>query len=530
MHKEFKFDEGKRELLDGINTVSKAVSSTLGPGGKLVMIRKSDSSVQVTKDGVTVARNSVGLESPFSDMGARQVRSACMKTVEQAADGTTCTALLLQSMVNEGFRLTASGHNPVHLKEGIELGVKQVVEALLGISKPITTPEEIEQVAIVSSNGDKEIGSLLRQAYEKAGNSSIISVNKSSNTSTTIEVVNGYRFDRGYLSTHFINTPKMECVLTDALVLITDSEINNVNTILPILEKCKAMYGDKPLLIIAPNVCGDALGTLCVNTIKGAFKSCAVRCPGYGALRQNLIEDLASISGATVVSDSAGLKLEHFDPAWLGGAERITVSAGATTIVNGYGAEEAVEERVEQIRNLLTQLDDSHDRKQQEERLAKLVGGVVVIQCGGYSDEEVSERLDRFDDGLGATRAAIEGGVVPGGGVALLRIARGFDLTSVPEHLRYGVGIVLKAIQEPIKKIVSNVGKEPAEVVMGVMQDNNPNFGYNARTDTFEDLMVSGVVDATKVIRCALQNAASIATLVLTTDCLIADCEDEPKQ
>ena len=527
MHKEFKFDDAARkEMLDGINIVSKACCSTLGPSGRLVMIPKHDS-VNATKDGISVIRGCLPLKSPFADMGARLVRSASNRTVIEAADGTTLTCLLLAYLANEGLRLVASGNNPVHLKQGIEYGIKQVIEMLLGISKPITTPAEIEQVAVISANGDKEIGSLLRQAYEKVGNSGIISVGKSPTTSTTLEVVPGYKFDRGFLSQHFINTNKMECVLEDARILITDTEINNVNTILPILELCKKQYGNKPLLIISSNCCGDALPTLCVNAIRKSFISCAVRCPGYGNTRTEMINDIAVLSGSTVVSDTSGLKLEHFDTAWLGGAEKVIINANSTTIVNGYGSEEAVEERVAQIRSVISQCDDTHDLKQHKERLAKLVGGVASIYCGGFSEEEINEKLDRYDDALGATRSAIESGVVSGGGTALLKIARNFDMSKVPEELKYGVGIVLKAIQEPIKKIASNAGKEPAEIVLGVLQNSNPNFGYNAQSDKFEDLMESGVLDPVKVIRCALQNSASVAGLILTTDCMIANIDDE---
>lgn len=527
-HKEFKFDsEARKEILEGINTVVKAAASTMGPGGRLVAIRTNTGSVDVTKDGITCVKNCIPLKSRFSDMGARLVKSACSRSVEATGDGTTATSVLLGALANEGLRLVAADHNPVLLKKGIEHGVGLVVGELQKITKKVESPKEIEQVAVISSNGDKEIGSLLRQAFEKVGNSGIITVEKGKGTTTEIDVVNGYRFDRGYLSQHFATNEKLEAVLNDARVLIIDIEINNINVMMPILEKCQRQYPNKPLLIIANNVVGDALGTLIYNHLKHTFSSCAVKCPGYGDRRAEMLEDIAVLTGATVVSELVGLRLEQFDPSWLGGAEKIIVTGNSTTIVNGFGSEENVENRVAQIRNQIESSGDEHDKKRQEERLAKLVGGVAVIYAGGFSDNEIDEKLYRWEDALGATRAAVEEGVIPGGGTALLRIARSLDLNSVPEELKYGVGIVKKAIQEPIRQIVLNSGKEPAEVILGVLSNTDPNFGYNAQTEKFEDLLESGVIDPKKVIRCALQNAASVAALILTTDCLISDITDE---
>lgn len=527
-HKEFKFgDETRKEMLDGINTIANAISSTIGPGGRLVAYKGYNNETMLTKDGITVAKKSLPLKSKFADLGARLVKSASDKTVQSCGDGTSCTALLLQQIVKEGLRLVAAEHNPVHLKSGVELCIKKVVEQLKAQSIPVSSLDEIEQVATISSNGDKEIGRLLRSAFERVGNSGIVTVEKGKGTTTELDVVNGYRFDKGCLTNYFATNDKMECVLSDARVLVTDLEINNVSVLVPVLEATDKAYHGKPLFIIAGQVVGDALATLVVNHRKGALLNCAVKAPGYGNRRQEMLMDICALTGATFISEGLGLRLEQFDPAWLGGAGRIVATANSTTIVDGLGAPEAVEERVAQIRNQAAGTEDPHERKQQEERLAKLVGGVAVIRCGGFSDAEIDERLDRFDDSLGATRAAVEQGIIPGGGTSLLRIARGFDLTSIPADLRYGAQIVLKAIQGPIRKIAENAGKDPSEVVMGVLQNSNPNFGYNAQTDTYEDLMKSGVIDPTKVVVSSLQNSSSVAGLILTTDVMITDITDE---
>jgi chaperonin GroEL len=520
MHKEFKFDdEARKEVLEGINIAVKAISSTLGPNGKLVSIRKQDGSVISTKDGVTVARNSIGLKSRFADMGARMVRAACNKSVEKAGDGTTATAILVGSLCNEGARLVSAGHNPVHLKNGIEAGVKYVTEELQKISTPISSSKEIEQVAVISSNGDVEVGSIVRQALDKVGNSGVITVEKGKSTTTELSVVNGYRYDRGYQSEYFANNDRLECHLEKARILVTDLQINNINVMTPILEACHKHFPGEPLLVIAGDVQGDALGLMVVNSMRKTLPSCAVRAPGYGARRVEMLQDICCLTGATFVSETAGMKLEQFDVGWLGCAEKVVVTAGTTTVVDGFGAPEDVESRVSQIRFKMESCSDDHERKQLEERLAKLVGGVAVVYVGGFSDEEVSERLDRWDDALGATRAAMEGGIVPGGGTALLRIARSIDVNSFPVELRNGVEVVRKAIQEPIRKIVLNSGKDPSEVMIGIVSNANPNFGYNAQTDKYEDLVESGVIDPTKVLKGALTHAASVASLVLVTRC-----------
>jgi chaperonin GroEL len=527
-HKEFRFDaDARKEMLDGINTVVKAVSSTMGPSGRLVAIRKGDGSVDVTKDGITVAKSSLPLPSRFQDMGARLVKSACQKSVEASGDGTTATALLMGNLCNESLRLVSAGHNPVHLKAGLDFAVAEVVKGLDEVSIPVSSPKEIEQVAIISSNGDLEIGSLLRQAFEKVGNSGIVTVEKSDTTTTRLDVVKGYRYDKGYITQHFANTEKLECVLSDARILITDQEINNVNTLIPIMETVAKTYPGKPFFVIAADVVAEALGTMVVNSLKKNLISCATKPGGYGQRRAEMMEDLAKLTGATVVSDTVGLKLEQFDIGWLGGAEKVIVTGNSTTIVKGYGATEAVEERVAQIRNQIETCADDYDRKRQEERLAKLVGGVAVIYVGGYSDQEVGEKLYRYEDALGATKAAVESGIVAGGGTALLRLSQKLDPLSVSPELRYGVEIVKKAIQAPTKKIAENAGKEGLAIVLEVLRNPDVNFGYNAQTDKYEDLMESGVVDPTKVVRCALQNAASVAGLILTTDCMISDVEDE---
>lgn len=526
MHKEFRFnDEARKEMLNGVNTIANAITSTLGPSGKLVAYRGYGNEPMVTKDGVTVARKSLPLESKFADMGARLVKGACDRSVAATGDGTTCTALLVQHMVNEGLRLVAAGHNPVYLKKGLEKCAELVVKKLEEQSIQVSSLDEIEQIATISSNGDKEIGSLLREAFEKVGNSGIVTVEKGRSSITELDVVSGYRFDKGYLTQYFATNEKMECVLQDARVLVTDVEINNVNVILPILEATAKAYPSKPLLIVANNVVGDALGTMVVNHKKGAFSSCAVKAPGYGNRRQEMLMDICALTGATFISEVLGLRLEQFEVSWLGGADKIIINGGSTTIVNGMGDPAVVEERVEQIRNQITQSDDD-ERKQLDERLAKLVGGIAVIYCGGFSDAEIDERLDRFDDALGATRAAIDRGIIPGGGTSLLRIARSFNIDDINSDMKYGAQILLKAIQQPIRKIAENAGKDGSEIVMKVISTNNNNFGYNAQTDTFEDLVESGVIDPTKVVMSALQNSVSVAGLILTTDCMIADASD----
>lgn len=527
-HKEFKFsDDARREMLEGINTAVKSISSTMGPGGRLVAIRRPDGMVDFTRDGITVAKNCIPLKSRFSDMGARMVKGAAQKSVQDSGDGTTCTSLLLGAMVNEGLRLVAAGHNPVNLKKGIELGVKEAVDRINQRSITVSSPKEIEQVAVISSNGDKEIGDLLRQAFEKVGNSGIITVEKAKGTTTELSVVNGYRYDKGYLSQHFATNDKLECHLEKARVLVTDIEINNVNVMTPILEAVHKQYPNEPLLVIAGNVTGDALGLMLVNHMRKTLPSCACKAPGYGNRRLEMLMDICSLTGASFVSESVGMRLEQFDISWLGGAGKVVVTAGSTTIVDGWGANEDVEARVTLIRNQISSCGDEWERKQFEERLAKLVGGVGVIYVGGFSDSEIDEKLYRWDDSLGATRAAVESGIVAGGGTCLLRISREMDSNQVSPELRYGYDIVKKVIQEPTRKIAENAGKEPAEVVLGILSNANPNYGYNAQTEKYEDLIESGVVDPTKVIRCALQNSASVAALILTTDCLIADLKDE---
>lgn len=531
-HKEFRFsDDARKELLDGINIAVRSISSTLGPNGKLVAIRRPDGSVISTKDGVTVARNCIGLASRFQDMGARMVRAATNRSVENSGDGTSCTAVLVGSLCNEGARLVSAGHNPVHIKNGIDAGVKYVLDKLSGASIPITSPIEIEQVAKISSNGDTEVGSIIRQAFERVGNSGVITVEKGKGYTTDLNVVNGYRWDKGYLSQYFVTNEKLEWCMEKVRVLITDLQINNINVITPILEAVYKKYTGEPLMIVAGDITGDALQMMAVNHInnmngKGGMKLCAVRAPGYGVRRIEMLKDIACLTKATFITEEAGMRLEQFDVNWLGCAEKVVVTSGSTTIVDGFGAPEDVEERVAQIRHQIQACDDPHDAKQLEERLAKLVGGVAVVYVGGYSDEEINEKLDRWDDALGATRAAIEGGIVAGGGTTFLRIAREMDPAAFPSELRNGVDIVRKAIQEPVRKIVQNSGKDPSEVIMGVVSNNNPHFGYNAQTDKFEDLIQSGVVDPAKVLKGALTHAASLSGLILTTDCLIIDEKD----
>jgi chaperonin GroEL len=523
--KEYKFDqEAQKKILNGVNIVAKCVGSTIGPRGRVVMIRKRDGSVAITKDGISVAK-SIELKDHFEDMAARLIRGSSQKSVEQTGDGTSATVVLAAQMINEGSKLISAGHSPRDITNGISFAVDKVVETLKANSKPSQDLNDIENVAIVSANGDKQIGSMLRQAFEKVGNSGLVSIEAGKGITTDLEVVNGYRFDRGFLSSHFITNEKSECVLQDVRILITDEEINNVNVILPILEKTNQQYPNKPLLIIG-NCVGDCLATLCVNHLKGALKSCAVKNPGYGQRRVEMMEDLAILTGATFISSTAGMRLEQFDASWLGGADKVVVTSGSTTIINGLGSSESVEARVAIVRNQIVGCEE-HEKEQQAERLAKLIGGVAVIYVGGYTEQEVLEKVDRWSDALGATRAAAEEGISVGGGKALVNCIKVLDNVVATPDLKYGIEIVKRAIQEPLRRIARNAGREEVEVLITSINNDNPNFGYNAQSEKFEDLMESGVIDPTKVIRCALQNAVSCSNLILTTDCMIADQEDE---
>jgi len=530
MAKEFKFgDEARNKVLSGVNMLADAVKVTLGPRGRNVVIQKSYGAPHITKDGVTVAKEVV-LEDQFEDMGAQIVKEVASKTADVAGDGTTTATVLAQSIINEGSKLVAASHNPTDLKLGIDLAVTHVIKELEAQSKKVTSSNEIAQVGTISSNGDVEVGKMIAEAMEQVGNEGVVSLEEGKTIETELNVVNGYQFDRGYLTQHFATNDKLECILEEPLVLVTDKTINNAQgVIIPIMQKTNQAYPGRPLLIIAHSVDGEALPTLILNKLKGAFQSCPVKAPGFGDRQKEMLNDIAILTGATVVSEDVGLKLENFDHTWLGSAKRSVSNGNTTTIVEGSGDESDIESRVATIRAQMKETTSDWERENQEKRLAKLVGGVAVIAVGAPTETEMKEKKDRVEDALSATKAAVEEGVVAGGGVALLRASKVLDALTVDPILQSGVDIVKKSLREPISLIVSNAGREPAEVIIAILASDDNNFGFNARTEVFEDLVATGVIDPTKVVRCALQNAASVAGLVLTTECMIAN-KPEPEK
>lgn len=526
--KEFEFGgEARDKVLKGVNTLADAVKVTLGPCGRNVVIQKSFGSPHITKDGVTVAKE-VNLEDPFEDMGAQVVKEVASKTADVAGDGTTTATILAQSIYGEGSKLVAAGHNPTMLKRGIDWAVSNVVDELKALSNPVTSSKEITQVGTISSNGDTEVGSMIAEAMEQVGNEGVITLEEGKGIATELSVVNGYQFDRGWLAQQFVTNEKLEAVLENAKILVTDQNLNNSNVMLPIMEACYKANQGAPVLVIADSVEGEALALMVINKLKGTFPCCAVKSPGFGDRKKEMLEDIATLTGATFVSESLGYKLENFDVNWLGEAKRVVVTKGNTTIVEGLGSSDAVEERVSQIRHQIDASDSAWDKEKQQERLAKLVGGVAVISVGAPSEVEMKEKKDRVEDALSATRAAVQEGVVPGGGVALLRASAKLGSLDAPAGLEYGVKVVLDALSAPLAQIVSNAGKKPDVVVMKVLENGESSFGYNAQTDVYENLLDSGVIDPTKVVRCALQNAASVAGLMLTTECMIAN-KPEPQ-
>lgn len=523
MSKEFAFDQAARDkIMSGVNVLAKAVGSTLGPKGRTVLIQKPHGSSYGTKDGVSVAREVI-LEDPFENMGAELVKQAAEKTCTVAGDGTTTSTVLAQKLIEDGFKLVAAGHAPVDLKRGIDLAVSKVVEELGKASKKVSSTKEIEQVGTISANGDTSIGEMIASAMDQVGNEGVITLEEGKSVNTELSVVNGYQFDRGYLAQHFATNEKLECVLDNPVILITDKNINNQNVILPIMEKTAKEAAGHPLLVIALNVEGDALPMLIVNHLRRSFTSCAIKAPGFGDRQKEMLQDMAVLTGATVVSEDVGLKLENFDASWLGTAKRVVVNQHSTTIVEGAGDPTEIENRVAQIRSAVEMANSDWDREKQEERLAKLVGGVAVISVGAPTEAEMKEKKDRLEDALASTKAAVKEGVVPGGGVALLRASKVLDGLKVAPELEHGVDLVRKAVKEPLRRIVSNAGGEPAEVMLGVLGNSNPNWGYNAQTENFEDLIETGILDPTLVVRAALQNAASVAGLVLTTEVMICN-------
>jgi chaperonin GroEL len=524
--KELHFDvEARTKLKRGVDALAEAVKVTLGPKGRNVVIDKKFGSPTVTKDGVTVAKE-IELSDPVENMGAQMVKEVATKTSDLAGDGTTTATVLAQAIFREGLKNVTAGANPMELKRGIDKAVEAIVEELKRISMPTAGKKEIAQVGSISANNDPEIGKLIAEAMDKVGKDGVITVEEAKGLETTLETVDGMQFDRGYLSPYFITDPeKMEAIMEDAYILIHDKKISAMKDLLPILEK--AAQTGKPLLILAEDVEGEALATLVVNKLRGTLKVTAVKAPGFGDRRKEMLVDIAKLTGGKVISEEVGFKLENATLADLGRAKRVVVDKDNTTIVDGRGKEDEIKGRIAEIRASIEKTTSDYDREKLQERLAKLAGGVAIINVGAATETEMKEKKARVEDALHATRAAVEEGIVPGGGVALIRAQSVLDKVRGTEDEKIGVEIVRRAIEEPIRMIVQNAGAEGSIVVAAVKASKEKNYGYNAATDQYEDLVKSGVIDPTKVTRTALQNAASIAGLLLTTECVVVEKKEE---
>ncbi len=507
-------------LLRGINALANAVKVTLGPKGRNVIIEKAFGSPTVTKDGVTVARE-IDLEDKFENMGAQMVKEVASKTSDIAGDGTTTATILAQSIYYEGSKLVAAGANPMSIKRGIDKAVKVVVEELKKLSKPVKDEREIAQVGTISANNDATIGNIIAEAMNKVGKEGVITVEEAKGMETILEVVEGMQFDRGYISPYFVtDSEKMEVVLNEPLILVHDKKIGNMKELLPILEQVAKM--GRALLIIAEDVEGEALATLVVNKLRGTLQVCAVKAPGFGERRKAMLEDIAILTGGQVISEEKGIRLENAKLTDLGRAKIVRVDKDNTTIIDGAGDKKAIEARVKQIRAQIEETTSDYDREKLQERLAKLVGGVAVISVGAATESEMKEKKARVEDALNATRAAVEEGIVPGGGVAYIRCIPALEKLELPEDEKMGLNIVKRALEEPARQIANNAGEEGSIIVQKIKAGNG-SFGYNAQTGEFCDMIEAGIIDPTKVSRIALQNAASVAGLMLTTECMIAE-------
>uniref|UniRef100_A0A831U5V0 Chaperonin GroEL n=1 Tax=Geobacter metallireducens TaxID=28232 RepID=A0A831U5V0_GEOME len=520
-----KFDQdGRNAILKGVNTLANAVKVTLGPKGRNVVIEKSFGSPLITKDGVTVAKE-IELEDKFENMGAQLVKEVASKTSDVAGDGTTTATVLAQAIYQQGSKLVAAGHNPMELKRGIDKAVELVVEDLKKLSKPIKDHKEIAQVGTISANNDKTIGDIIAQAMEKVGKEGVITVEEAKAMETSLETVEGMQFDRGYLSPYFVTDPeRMEASLENANILIHDKKISNMKDLLPILEQ--SAKSGRPLLIIAEDIEGEALATLVVNKLRGVLNICAVKAPGFGDRRKAMLEDIAILTGGKVISEELGFKLENATFDMLGTAKRITVDKDNTTIIDGAGSEADIQGRVKQIRAQIEETTSDYDREKLQERLAKLVGGVAVIKVGAATETEMKEKKARVEDALHATRAAVDEGIVPGGGVAYLRALKALEGVSLPAEQQFGITLIKRALEEPIRQIAQNAGVD-GSIVVDKVKNGEGSFGYNAADDEYVDMLAAGIIDPTKVSRSALQNAASVAGLMLTTEAMIAD---KPKE
>ena len=527
--KDVKFSRDARErILKGVDTLANAVKVTLGPKGRNVVIDKSFGAPRITKDGVSVAKE-IELKDKFENMGAQMLREVASKANDKAGDGTTTATVLAQAIVREGMKSVAAGMNPMDLKRGIDLAVTKIVENLKGRSKDVSGSNEIAQVGIISANGDKEVGEKIAEAMEKVGKEGVITVEEAKGLEFELDVVEGMQFDRGYLSPYFITNPeKMIVELDDPFILVHEKKLSNLQPLLPILEA--VVQSGRPLLIIAEDIEGEALATLVVNKLRGGLKIAAVKAPGFGDRRKAMLQDIAILTKGEMISEDLGIKLENVTVGMLGQAKRVTIDKDNTTIVDGAGAHEDIKGRVEQIRAQIEVTTSDYDREKLQERLAKLAGGVAVIKVGGATEVEVKERKDRVDDALHATRAAVEEGIVPGGGTALLYATKALEgLKGENDDQTRGVDIIRRALQAPVRQITENAGHDGAVIAGKLIEGNDETLGFNAATDQYENLVASGVIDPTKVVRTALQNAASVAGLLITTEAAIVEKpEDKP--
>jgi chaperonin GroEL len=526
--KEIKYgSEAREKIMAGVNILADAVRVTLGPKGRNVVIEKTFGSPTVTKDGVTVAKE-IELEDKFINMGAQMVREVASKTSDVAGDGTTTATILAQAIYREGVKLVVAGHNPMALKRGIEKAVAKAIEGLKSLSKPTKDQKEIAQVGTISSNNDLTIGNVIAEAMEKVGKEGVITVEEAKSMETTLEVVEGMQFDRGYVSPYFVTNPeKMVTELDEPLILCNEKKISNMKDLLPILEQIARM--NKPLLIIGEDVEGEALATLVVNKLRGTLKVCAVKAPGFGDRRKAILQDIAILTGGQVISEDVGIKLENVSLNDLGSAKRIVIDKDNTTIVDGAGSRKEIEARVKQIRVQIDETTSDYDREKLQERLAKLIGGVAVIRVGAATETEMKEKKARVEDALNATRAAVEEGIVPGGGVALLRCQKAVEELELSGEERFAKQIIAKVLEEPARQIANNAGHEGSVVVQKI-KSGDGSFGFNAETEQYEDLIAAGVIDPTKVVRFALQNAASVAALLLTTEAMVAEKPEKKKK
>ncbi|MEZ5809109.1 MAG: chaperonin GroEL [Zhengella sp.] len=520
--KEVKFSRDARErMLRGVDILADAVKVTLGPKGRNVVIDKAFGAPRITKDGVSVAKE-IELEDKFENMGAQMVREVASKTNDIAGDGTTTATVLAQAIVKEGAKAVAAGMNPMDLKRGIDLAVGEVASKLVSSAKKINTSDEVAQVGTISANGEKEIGDMIASAMQKVGNEGVITVEEAKTAETELEVVEGMQFDRGYLSPYFVTNPeKMVAELEDAYILLHEKKLSNLQAMLPVLES--VVQSSKPLVIIAEDVEGEALATLVVNKLRGGLKIAAVKAPGFGDRRKAMLEDIAILTGGQVISEDLGIKLENVTLDMLGRAKKVAISKENTTIVDGAGQKAEIEGRVAQIKGQIEETTSDYDREKLQERLAKLAGGVAVIRVGGATEVEVKEKKDRVDDALNATRAAVEEGIVAGGGTALLRASNALTVKGVNADQDAGIAIVRRALQSPARQIVTNAGDEASIVVGKILENASETFGYNAQTGEYGDMITMGIVDPVKVVRTALQDAASVAGLLVTTEAMIAE-------